>query len=738
VDPSLTQAVRTLRRSVTPIAVALSAGVLLLDLFSRLPVDFEILYLIPLLLLLRSPNKIAAVALAAAYSFLIVLGGALSPLGAPTPLGWAVRFLIMGVLWTATLLVLRVKRAEERLHQARKEQQMIFDSVPAMIWYKDGNNRILRANRTAAHTIGRPVAELEGHYVHEFYPPEDAAKYHQDDLEVIGTGQAKLGIVEPLLTSTGQKRWIRTDKVPYRDEAGRVVGVLVFAMDITDSQQLAALEASLDGMAIVSSAGAYTYVNEAYAKQYGFEQAQELTGRPWQAQYDARERARFDREILPRLTTQGHWRGEAVGRRRDGSTYPQELSLTRLTRGDLICVVRDVTERKRAEEALRTSEEQLRQSQRIEAVGRLAGGIAHEFNNLLTVVMGHSHLLLSRLAEDNPMRGQVLQIQQAGRRATELTHQLLAFSRKQVLQPTPLDLNVTVNAMHAVLRPLLSEQIELLMQLDPQAGWIKADRGQIQQVILNLALNARDAMPQGGRLTIATASIPVPLKLADHAGARGALRHVLLQVTDTGDGMDDHTREHCFDPFFTTKDRGKGTGLGLATVYGIVNQSGGFIEVTSAPGRGSTFDIFLPQAHPPGEREDDGGKAAGNMRGTETILLVEDEPLVRDVARGTLESLGYRVLEAGEGEEALQACRDFAGTIHLLLTDVIMPGMNGRELAEKVRAARPSVRVLFMSGYTAEVASREHGFEGLGAFLTKPFDQDTLGRKVREVLDAPS
>jgi two-component system, cell cycle sensor histidine kinase and response regulator CckA len=732
-DASLTQAIKTLRRSVTPIAVLLSAGILLLDLFSRLPVDFEILYLIPLLLLLRSPNKGAAMALAAAFSFLIFLGGAVSPLGSPSPLGWSVRLLLMGIIWAATLLVLRVKRAEERLHQARKEQQVIFDSVPAMIWYKDKHNRILRANRTAANSIGKPVAELEGQYVHDLYPVEDATKYHQDDLEVIQSGQPKLGIVEPLLTASGAKRWIRTDKMPYRDEQGRVIGVLVFSMDITDSEQLAALEASMDGMAIVNGAGAYAYVNEAFARQYGFTHPQELLGRAWRMLYDPQELGRFDRQVLPLLASQGHWRGEALGRRRDGLAYPQELSLTRLQGGELICVVRDITERKRAEEALRTSEEHLRQSQRMEAVGRLAGGIAHEFNNLLTVVMGHSHLLLTRLADDNPMRNQVLQIQEAGRRATELTHQLLAFSRKQVLQPTALDLNVTIHATHAILRPMLSEAIELAMELQPGAGWIKADRGQIQQVILNLAMNARDAMPQGGRLTISTAGVQGQGQAP--AGSRPAGKYALLRMADTGMGMDDHTREHCFDPFFTTKDRGKGTGLGLATVYGIVSQSGGFIEVASAPGRGSTFDIYLPQVDPPaGAAAGDIG-AAGDAQGSETILLVEDEVLVRNVARGALESLGYTVLEAANGQEALQVSQDCAGPIHLLLTDVIMPGLNGRELAEKVRASRPQLRVIFMSGYTADVASQQDGFQDLGAFLVKPFDQATLGRKVRDVLD---
>lgn len=733
-DFPLNKAVETLRPLITPVALLLTLGIFLLDLTNPLGFELEFLYLIPLLTLLRSPNPKAAFALATGYSILIFLGAVYGPQGMPRQLDLTMRAIVTGVLWASALLMLRTKRAEERLYRIQKEQQIIFDSVPAMIWYKDTENRILRANRTAANSIGFTVDALQGQSVYDLHP-EDARKYHQDDLEVIRTGLPKFGIVEPYQTGSGEKRWIRTDKVPYRDEEGRITGVIVFATDITDSQQLAALEASMDGMAIVDPGGIHVYVNQAHAQQFGFARPHDLLGKSWRSLYAAPELSRFDQDIMPRLTSHGRWHGEAVGTRRDGSTYPQELSLTLLDKGDIICVVRDISERKRAEEALRASEEHLRHSQKMEAVGRLAGGIAHEFNNLLTVVMGHCHLLLSRLGEGSPQSKQILQIQQAGQRATNLTHQLLAFGRKQVLQPAELDVNAVVGAMTSMLQPLLGEHIELVTKLDSSAGWIKADRGQVEQMILNLVLNARDAMPEGGTLTIRTANILGNQRLAQKLSLDTPGTHVRLAVSDTGVGMDDYTKEHCFDPFFTTKGQGKGTGLGLATVYGIVNQSGGLVEVTSTPGRGSCFEIYLPQVAPTsrdGVIPDEPGKAA---EGTETILLAEDEVMVRGVARGILESLGYTVLEAGQGQQALEICRTSPEQIHLLLTDVIMPGMNGLELAKRVIALRPQTRVLFMSGYTADVDLLDGAVRRAGAFLAKPFDRDTLGRKIRQVLD---
>jgi len=726
---------QALRPLVTPVALLLTGGILLLDLGSPLGIEVEILYLVPLLLLLRSPSRRAAVALAVGYTGLIAVGAVWSPTGSPLPFGIAMRIIVATILWATTILVLRAKRAEERLFQAQKEQQVIFDSVPAMIWYKDAENRIVRANRTAANSLGLSVQDMEGRSAYDLYP-QQAQQYYQAELEVIRSGRSQFGIVEPYQTASGEKRWIRTDKIPYRDHDGRVIGVIVFAVDITDSEQLAAIEASRDGIAVVDAHGTFAYVNRAFAKLHGVEQAQELIGTPWRTLLEQREAERFEQQVVPLVNTQRHWQGEAVGVRRDWSVFPQDLSLTALEHGGIVCVLHDISERKRTEAALRASEEHLRQSQKMDAVGRLAGGIAHEFNNLLTVMLGRSHLLLGGLGNGHPLARHAQQIQEAGQRAAGLTQQLLALSRKQALQPSTIQLNDLIAAMSAVFQPLLGERIEFRAALAADLGWILADRGQIEHAILSLVLNARDAMPTGGRLTITTENVAGNQRLAQRLSLNTPGTHVMLSVSDTGQGMDAYTKEHCFDPFFTTKGQGQGTGLGLATVYGIVNQSGGLIDVASAPGQGATFRLFLPQVAPPTAATPTPAPAPKRGGGAETILLVEDEPMVRDVTRGILRAKGYTVLEAGEGREALRICLDHPDTIHLLLTDVMMPGMNGQELAERILALRPDIRVLFASGYTADVAPFGQSLGRTSTLLVKPFTPDVLEQKVREVLDA--
>jgi two-component system, cell cycle sensor histidine kinase and response regulator CckA len=394
----------------------------------------------------------------------------------------------------------------------------------------------------------------------------------------------------------------------------------------------------------------------------------------------------------------------------------------------LIGSVHDLTERKRLEH-------QFRQAQKMEVVGQLAGGVAHDFNNLLTIINGYSEIMLQELAADNPHHVYAAEIKKAGDRAASLTHQLLAFSRRQVLKPQVLDLNSSITKMEKMLRRLIGEHVQMMTVPGTDLGRVKADPGQVEQIIVNLAVNARDAMPQGGKLTFETANVTLGESYAANHLTVKPGPYVMLAVSDTGVGMDAETQKHIFEPFFTTKEVGKGTGLGLSTVYGIVKQSDGNIWVYSEPGLGTTFKIYLPRVDKPVEIAGTAPEEAGLHSGTETILLVEDEPSVRLLVRTTLESNGYQVLEAANGAEALLIGEQHTGRIHFLLTDLVMPGINGRALAEQLAPLRPELKVLFLSGYTDDAVIRHGGLEAGKAFLQKPFTPDALARKVREVMD---
>ena len=390
--------------------------------------------------------------------------------------------------------------------------------------------------------------------------------------------------------------------------------------------------------------------------------------------------------------------------------------------------------RGRAEEALRHSEAQLRQSQKMEAVGRLAGGIAHDFNNLLTVINGRSDLLLQRLNPRDPVHSSIEQIRKTAERATELTQQLLAFSRKQVLQPRVLDLTAVVSELAPLLRRLIGEDINLVV-IPAARGRVKADRAGLEQVITNLVINSRDAMPAGGRLTIETADADLDAAFVGlHPGTQPG-SYVALVVRDEGTGMSAEVQAQAFEPFFTTKEVGKGTGLGLSTVYGIVKQHSGHISVESVVGAGSTLSIYLPRVEMASEAPSQPRPSLHSVRGTERVLLVEDEDDVRAVARESLARYGYTVLEARDGEEALRIAGAESGHIDVMVTDVVMPGMNGRELARRLLAIRPGTRVLYVSGYTDDALSQHGILDQELAFLAKPFAPETLARSVRQVLD---
>jgi PAS domain S-box-containing protein len=492
--------------------------------------------------------------------------------------------------------------------------------------------------------------------------------------------------------------------------------------------------------AIVATDRRFTiqYWNAAAEKQYGWTAA-EVLGKHLVEVIQTRFTGDSRREVMRKVGREGYWSGELVQNRRDGSLFPVQATLSEVrdVEGRLVghvAINRDITENLRSAEERVKLEDQLRQAQKVEAIGRLAGGVAHDFNNLTAIILGYGEMLQERLRQEDPALKWMEQIMEAGRRSAALTRQLLAFSRKQTLLPEVLDLNALLRNLEKMLGRLIGEDIQLQFRLAADLGRIKADPGQIEQVVTNLVLNARDAMPRGGRLTVETADVELDAAYArDHEGAIPG-EYVRLALTDTGCGMDEAALARLFEPFYTTKERGKGTGLGLPTVLGIVKQSGGYIWVSSEPGRGSTFEIYLPRTDAAARAKaiEAGGDAP---RGSgEQILLVEDETSLRNLCEAILSRLGYRVSVAGSGPEALLLLEERQLEPDLVITDVIMPGMSGAELAERLRGKRPELKVIFMSGYPDD-AIAPHGVLDSGTpFIQKPFAERALAKKVRQVL----
>jgi two-component system cell cycle sensor histidine kinase/response regulator CckA len=493
-------------------------------------------------------------------------------------------------------------------------------------------------------------------------------------------------------------------------------------------------ENSPDAIITTDGRGRLTYFSRGAEAMFGYRAAKMIGSAVADLYPGGLEEARA---VKRRLAQEGQLRNYESGfLTKDGGCVEvsASISLLRDATGRVagtLGVLKDIGERRRLEE-------QLRQSQKMEAVGRLAGGIAHDFNNLLTVIAGRAQLILSRLRPEEPIHRDATLVRTTADRAAVLTQQLLTFSRKQVLQPQVLNLNAVVTAMEPMLGRLIGEDIDLAVIPAESLGRVKADPGQIEQVIVNLVVNSRDAMPQGGRLTVETADVELDAAYASRHFSVPPGPYVMLAVSDTGEGMDEQTRSRVLEPFFTTKGPGKGTGLGLATVYGIVKQSGGDIQLYSEPGRGTAFKIYLPRvAQVSAEVDDTTSPSAAVARGDETVLLVEDEPEVRDLAREILEVSGYTVLQACDPLEAVVMAERHPGPIHLLLTDVIMPRQSGRALVERLRPLRPEMQVLYMSGYTNEAIVRHGVLDPDTLFIQKPFTPDALGHRVRAALDRP-
>jgi two-component system cell cycle sensor histidine kinase/response regulator CckA len=640
------------------------------------------------------------------------------------------------------------KEAEIALHKSEENLARVFKLAPVAISISDlSDGRLLDVNEAYVKMLGYGREELIGRSSVDVGLWADAR-----DRTELARVVAELGMVRDyalrLRTRDGRIREVQGSFQRIELESG--AGLLAAFQDTTERREAerllresetrfrTAFMTMADAHLIATrDEGQLIEVNERFLTMFGFRREEVIgrTAHELKLYADQRDRAR----MLDALRTAGQVRSfETLARLKSGETIPVLLSVSEIPGTDprlLLSVVRDVSEQRRSAAALQSLEEQFRQAQRLEAVGRLAGGVAHDFNNILTAITGYAQLLLADFRENDPRRADLEEILAASQRATALTRQLLAFSRKQVLQPRVLDLNDVVQGLEKMLRRLIGEDVELAFA--PAAGLraVRADPGQIEQVLLNLAVNARDAMPGGGQLTIETANIELDAAYArDHAGV-GPGAYVMLAVSDTGTGMDAETRSHIFEPFFTTKEPGKGTGLGLATVHGIVKQSGGHISVYSEPGRGTAFKIYLPRVESAPESPSAEVGAPQPGRAHETVLVVEDDRAVRDVVAATLIQHGYRVLQAPDGRTALKLAQKAAGQVHILLTDVVMPGMQGRELAQALAAEHSGLRVLYMSGYTDDAVIRNGVLEAGTPFLQKPFTTEALVLKVREVLD---
>ena len=632
-------------------------------------------------------------------------------------------------------------RAEEARRQGEERFRALIEHGADAVALVAPDGTLLFASHSTERLLGFRPAELVGRSSSERVHPDDIPRVQSALADIVTRPGTPLALGLRWRHKDGS--WRSIDAVAVNRLAEPAVGAIVVNFrDVSERRQAEAalreseeryrtlVEGVRDVIFALSPEGTITSLNPAFETITGWRR-DEWVGRPFE-QLVHPEDLPLALELLGRVV-----RGELrpvsqfrVGTAKGDYRMVEFAATPQLLERRLIGILgigRDVTERVQLEQ-------QLRQAQKMEAVGRLAGGIAHDFNNILTAITGYADLLLEDLSPADPRRQDADEVRKAAERAAGLTRQLLAFSRQQVLQPSVIDVNSLVGDLQKMLGRLLGEDVDLGTRLDPTAGRVKADPGQLEQVLMNLAVNARDAMPHGGKLTLETANAQLDdTYAADHYPARPG-PYVRIAVTDTGTGMTEETQAHMFEPFFTTKEKGKGTGLGLATVYGIVKQSGGFIWVYSEVGHGSTFKIYLPRLDDASERPAQ-TPAARAPHGTETVLLAEDEPPVRAVARQVLERHGYTVLEAPSAESALDIATRYSGTIHLLLTDVIMPGMNGRELAARLAHLRPDARVIFMSGYTDDAVVR-HGVLVPGAtYVQKPFTPDAIARKVREVLD---
>ena len=637
---------------------------------------------------------------------------------------------------------LQIHRIRKQLVEREALFHLISENAADMIAVVDINGKRIYNSLSYQRVLGYSPEELQGSSAFEQIHPDDRERVKQaaEDARLNGTGTT---LEYRFRHKNGNWLVIESTSSVIRDDKGGAEGLVIVNRDTTERKKAeealrrsemgfrSVLEDAPYGIFRANTAGRFLQVNPAFQKMLGYESREELLRKNLSGDI-FRHAAEYQR-VSELLTLGEEFKDlEMEWKRKDGTPITVRCSGRRRSESNGVpayfeVFAEDVTEK-------RVLERQLRMAQKMEAIGRLSGGIAHDFNNLLGVIIGYSALLMKKLTTSNALYEHALEIEKAGQRAASLTKQLLAFSRQQVLTPAVLNLNSLALDMEKMLPRLLGEDILVSLALDPALGQVKADQSQVEQVIMNLAVNARDAMPMGGKLKIRTANVQLDRAYTrNHPGSREGA-YIMLAVTDTGTGMDPETLLHIFEPFFTTKERGKGTGLGLATVYGVVKQSNGYISVDSKPAAGTSFQIYLPRYV--GELTADKQKidSGEKLGGSEAILLVEDAEPLRKLVQTFLETAGYHVSAADCGEKALQVVAGYPGTFALLLTDVVMPGMNGRILAEQLVPRQPGMKVLYMSGYT-DTFIAGHGVLDPGtSLLHKPFTEEILLRKIREVL----
>ena len=639
-------------------------------------------------------------------------------------------------------------QAEESLRRNEFLFRATFDQAAVGMNYTAVDGRYLRVNDRYCEITGDSRDELLQLRYQDITYPDDLARSDRNNQELLCEQMATTSETKRYIRKDGSVVWVQVMVSLLRSESGEPLHFVGVIDDVTERiRAQEALRHSEDRFRrVVESAPEgilverdlqILYVNPAAMSLFGASSMTELEGRSLldlispQDRDTAEERsARVGMHMaVPPL--------ERTYLRLDRSPLWVEVSAAPIQYDQQIAslvFLRDITQRKQTEAEKQRLEEQLLQAQKMESLGRLAGGVAHDFNNHLTVITGYCDMLLAQLEHGDEIREEIEEIRGAGEKAAALTQQLLAFSRKQIAERKPVNLNEPVAESRKMLCRLIGEQIEIVCEPDPELGLVSADRAQMNQVLLNLTINARDAMPSGGRITIRTANVELDREGAQKHKGVAPGRYVLLSVSDTGTGMSESTLQHVFEPFFTTKGVGVGTGLGLSTVYGIVRQSDGWIEVDSRLGEGSEFRVYLPRVAAATVNAAPAALPAVAPGGAETVLVVEDQAEVRRLAMRILKINGYNLLEAGSGPEALELCRSFTRPIELLVTDVIMPGMTGKELATRLLKLRPSMKVLYVSGYTADVMNREGVLDADVAFLPKPFTPAQLSVKVREVL----